>query len=73
MRAIKKKGIKPNTLPVASPNLSGQVERFIQTRECLCKCGTCITSLGKRVDYYNKTVSHMERGHLMPISETPGK
>ena len=34
---LKAKGIRTNALPVASPNLNGRVERFIQSikRECL--------------------------------------
>ncbi|MBC8116888.1 MAG: transposase [Candidatus Saccharimonas sp.] len=75
---LKKKGITTNALPVASPNLNGRVERFIQTikYECLFK----FILFGQRhldhivsqwVDYYNKTRSHMERGHLPPIREAP--
>ena len=34
--ALKVKGIRTNALPVASPNLNGRVERYIQSvkREC---------------------------------------
>ncbi|MBC7820446.1 MAG: DDE-type integrase/transposase/recombinase, partial [Planctomycetaceae bacterium] len=67
---VKQKGIKANALPVASPNLNGGVERFIHTikYECLLK----FILFGQRHldhivgpwgDYYNKTRSHMERGH----------
>ncbi len=37
--ALKAKGIRTNALPVASPNLNGRVERFIQSikRECIRK------------------------------------
>ncbi|MEK6259170.1 MAG: integrase core domain-containing protein [Planctomycetota bacterium] len=76
MADLKKKGNIANALPVASPNLNGRVERFIQTikYECLFK----FILFGQRhldhivvqwVDYYNKTRSHMERGHLPPIRE----
>ena len=55
---------------------NGRVKRFIQTLkyECLFK----FILFGRRhlnhiesqwVDYYNKTRSHMERGHLPPIRE----
>ena len=75
---LKVKGIRTNALPVASPNLNGRVERFIQTikYECLFK----FILFGRRhldhivsqwVDYYNKTRSHMERGHLPPIRDVP--
>ena len=63
---------------MASPNLNGRVERFIQTikYECLFKfilfgqrhLGHIV---GRWVDYYNKTHSHMEREHLPPIREAP--
>ncbi len=76
--SLKAKGIRTNALPVASPNLNGRVERFIQTikYECLFK----FILFGHRhldhivsqwVDYYNKTRSHMEREHLPPIREAP--
>ena len=76
--SLKAKGIRTNALPVASPNLNGRVERFIQTikYECLFK----FILFGHRhldhivsqwVDYYNKTRSHMEREHLPPIRDVP--
>ena len=34
--ALKAKGIRTNALPVASPNLNGRVERFIQTINKVC-------------------------------------
>ena len=72
------KGVRTNALPVASPNLNGRVERFIQAikYECLFK----FILFGKRhldhvvtefVDYYNKHRAHMERDHLPPIREVP--
>ena len=33
---LKAKGIRTNALPVASPNLNGRVERFIQTINSVC-------------------------------------
>ena len=75
---LKAKGVRTNALPVASPNLNGRCERFIQTikYECLFK----FILFGKRhldhvviewVDYYNKKRAHMERDHLPPIQEVP--
>ena len=75
---LKAKDIRTNALPVASPNLNGRVERFIQTikYECLFK----FILFGQRhldhivsewVNYYNRTRSHMERGNLPPIQEVP--
>ncbi len=57
---LKAKGVRTNVLPIASPNLNGRVERFIQTikYECLFK----FILFGQRhldhvvsefVDYYN--------------------
>ena len=77
---LKAKGVRTNALPVASPNLNGRCERFIQTikYECLFK----FILFGKRhldhvvsefVDYYNTVRSHMERGHLPPIREATPK
>ncbi len=75
---LKAKKIRTNALPVASPNLNGRVERFIQTikYECLFK----FILFGQRhvdhivaewVEYYNQVRSHMERGHLPPVREAP--
>ncbi|RLT20843.1 MAG: transposase [Planctomycetota bacterium] len=75
---LKAKGVRTNVLPIASPNLNGRVERFIQTikYECLFK----FILFGQRhldhivsefVDYYNGRRSHMERGHLPPIQVVP--
>lgn len=75
---LKASGIRTNALPVASPNLNGRVERFIQTikHECLSK----FILFGHRhldhivsqwVEYYNKVRSHSERDHLPPIHTVP--
>lgn len=75
---LKEKGIRTNALPVASPNLNGRVERFIQSikRECLGK----FILFGRRhldhiaaewVEYYNTRRSHMVREHLPPVREMP--
>ena len=75
---LKAKGVRTNVLPIASPNLNGRVERFIQTikYECLFR----FILFGQRhldhvvsefVDYYNGRRSHMERGHLPPIQVVP--
>lgn len=75
---LKAIGIRTNALPVASPNLNGRVERFIQTikYECLFKFilfghRHLDHIVGQWVDYYNTTRSHMERGHLPPIQVAP--
>ena len=75
---LKAKDIRTNVLPVASPNLNGRVERFIQTikYECLFKfilfgklhLNYVVTEF---VDYYNGRRAHMERDHLPPIREAP--
>ncbi len=78
VEVLKGKGIRTNALPVASPNLNGRVERFIQSikRECLGK----FILFGRRhldhiaaewVEYYNTRRSHMVREHLPPIREKP--
>jgi len=75
---LKSRGTRSNSLPKASPNLSGRCERFIETikLECLSK----FIIFGKRrldylvgefVDYYNHRRSHMERDHLPPVREEP--
>lgn len=77
-KTIKKGGIKPNALPVASPNLNGRVEKFIGTikSECLSK----FIIFGKRhldhitasfAEYYNHHRSHSARSHLPPLAESP--
>ncbi len=78
--ALKTKDVRTNVLPVASPNLNGRCERFIQTikYECLFR----FILFGQRhldhvvtefVDYYNTKRAHMERGHLPPIRKRAPK
>ncbi len=78
MAVLKAKKIRTNALPVASPNLNGRVERFIQTMkyECLFK----FILFGQRhldhivaewVAYYNQVRSHIERKNLPPVHDTP--
>lgn len=75
---LQEKGIRTNALPVASPNLNGRVERFIQSikRECLFQ----FIIFGQRhldhivrewVQYYNRVRSHTGRGHLPPVHDVP--
>jgi putative transposase len=75
---LKSRGVRTNSLPKASPNLNGRVERIIGTLrwECLDK----FIIFGKRhldylvsefVDYYNNQRSHMERDWLPPIRKVP--
>lgn len=75
---LKAKGIRTNALPVASPNLNGRCERFIQSikHECLRK----FILFGHKhlnhivsewVEYYNTRRSHMLREHLPPIGDKP--
>jgi putative transposase len=75
---LKANGVRTSVLPIASPNLNGRVERFIQTikYECLLR----FILFGKRhldhvvaefVDYYNSRRSHTERGHLPPLHTVP--
>lgn len=76
---LKAEGVRTNVLPIASPNLNGRVERFVQSikYECLLR----FILFGKRhldyvvaswVDYYNTRRSHMERDHLPPLrTRTP--
>lgn len=63
---LKSRGLRTNSLPKASPNLSGRCERFIV--------------FGKRhldhlvsefVEYYNHYLGHMEREHLPPVRREP--
>lgn len=76
--ALKAKGIRTNALPIASPNLNGRCERFIQSlkRECLQR----FILFGQRhmdhivsewVVYYNTRRSNMVRGNLPPIYAVP--
>lgn len=71
---LKAKGVRTNVLPIASPNLNGRVERFVQSIKY--ECLFMFILFGKRhldhivaswVDYYNKKRAHMERDHLPPI------
>jgi putative transposase len=75
---LKSRGVRTNSLPKASPNLNGRVERIIGTLrwECLDK----FIIFGKRhldylvsefIEYYNKQRSHMERDWLPPVREEP--
>jgi len=75
---LKSRGVRTNSLPKASPNLNGRVERIIGTLrwECLDK----FIVFGKRhldylvsefVEYYNTTRSSMVRGHLPPVRIEP--
>jgi len=75
---LKKKDIRTNALPVASPNLNGRVERFIQTikHECLFKFILFGQKhldhiVGEWVVYYNTVRSHTERSHLPPVHAVP--
>ena len=62
---LKANDVRTNVLPIASPNLNGRVERFVQTikYECLFR----FILFGKRhldhvvsefVDYYNDILAH---------------
>jgi len=75
---LNKHGVRHNALPMASPNLNGRCERFIQMvkLECLAK----FIVFGKRhldhlcqefTEYYNEKRSHTECGHLPPLGTVP--
>lgn len=76
--ACKEGGLRTNRLPVASPNLNGRCERFIQTikRELLFKF---ILFGNRHVDdlahqflgYYNGQRAHIEWVHLPPAGVIP--
>ena len=77
---LKAKDVRTNVLPIASPNLNGRCERFVQTikYECLFK----FILFGQRhldhvvsefVEYYNKKRAHMERDHLPPVRKRAPK
>jgi putative transposase len=75
---LKASGIRTNALPVASPNLNGRCERFIQSikRECLLRFilfgqRHLDHIVGQWVAYYNTMRSHTERGHLPPVHDVP--
>ena len=75
---LESRGVKPNALPKASPNLNGRCERVIQTLklECLRK----FLIFGQRhldhllrefTEYYNYVRSHTEWRYLPPIHSPP--
>ncbi|QDU09798.1 integrase core domain-containing protein [Gimesia aquarii] len=75
---LQQSDIKANPLPIASPNLNGKCERFIEMikLECLAK----FIIFGKQhldhlvsefTEYYNTCRSHTARDHLPPIRELP--
>lgn len=75
---LQQSDIQVNPLPIASPNLNGRCERFIETikLECLAK----FIIFGKQhldylvsefTEYYNTCRSHTARDHLPPIRELP--
>ena len=75
---LKERGLRTNSLPKASPNLNGGVERIIGTLkwEYLDK----FIVFGKQhlayllaefVAYYNTTRSRMVRDHWPPVREEP--
>ncbi len=77
VHVLKAKGIRTNALSVASPNLNGRVERFIQSikRESLAK----FIPFGRRhldhiavewLKYYNTRRAHMVREHLPPCTSS---
>ncbi|WP_145029473.1 integrase core domain-containing protein [Caulifigura coniformis] len=76
--ACQQGGLRTNPLPIASPNLNGRCERFIQTikHELLFK----FILFGNRhldylvqqfLAYYNGQRAHMERANLPPLGEIP--
>ncbi len=76
--ACREGGLRTNPLPVASPNLNGRCERFIQTikRELLFKFilfGNRHLDylIGEFLAYYNTARSHMCRDHLPPVRSQP--
>lgn len=77
-KLLKKHGLKPNPLPITSPNLNGRCEKFIGTikAECLSR----FIVFGRRhlnyllrefTTYYNRHRAHASRDHLPPIREVP--
>jgi putative transposase len=77
-KLLEKNGLKPNPLPITSPNLNGRCEKFIGTikAECLSR----FIVFGKRhldylvshfCEYYNKHRAHSGRNNLPPIREVP--
>jgi putative transposase len=74
---LKDRGLRPSRLPIASPNLNGRCERFIQTikLEHLTKCSLTISKNTNRcasvLNSHNAVRSHTERNHLPPIHDNP--
>ncbi len=75
---LKNRGIKPKMLPIRSPNLNAQAERFVQTRKY--QALNHFIAFGKThldylvsvfVDYYNKHRAHSSREYLPPCSVEP--
>lgn len=77
-KLLEKNGLKPNPLPITSPNLNGRCEKFIGTikAECLSR----FIVFGKRhmdylvssfCDYYNRHRAHSGRDNLSSIREVP--
>lgn len=70
---LESRGVRPNALPKASPNLNGRCERVIQTIKLECLRKFLIFGqrhldhiLGEFTEYYNRVRSHTERDHLPP-------
>lgn len=79
-QTLAKSGVKTSPLPVASPNLNGRCERYIETIKL--ECVSRFIVFGKRhLDYlvsefntyYNRHRSHSSRDHLPPIRSVPGE
>lgn len=77
-QTLAKRGVKTSPLPVASPNLNGRVERYV---ECIkLECLSRFIIFGKRhLDhlnsefnaYYNTRRAHSSRDHLPPVRILP--
>ena len=77
---VKECGLKTNPLPIESPNLNGRCEWAIETVKLECLAMFIIFGklhldhiLGQFTEYYNSKRSHMERGHLPPVSDNEPK
>lgn len=75
---LKSRGLRTNSLPKASPNLNGRVERIIGTIKWECLSRFIVFGkahldhlVAEFVHYYNHQRSHMERGWLPPVREEP--
>ena len=77
-KTLEMNGVKANPLPVASPNLNGRCERFIQTMKHELHFKFIL--FGNRhvdylvqsfLEYYNGQRAHMERGNLPPLGAVP--